>query len=69
VRGREGTLIVQNDARRRVFGRLERTPTSGGSLELTLDEQLQFIVERELAAGVQQKKADGGKSTDGFGKR
>lgn len=60
VRGREGTLIVQNDARRRVFGRLERTPTSGGSLELTIDEQLQHIVERELRAGVEEKRADGG---------
>ena len=60
VRGREGTLIVQNDARRRVFGRLERTPTSGGSLELTIDERLQYIVERELAAGVEEKRADGG---------
>jgi cell division protein FtsI (penicillin-binding protein 3) len=60
VRGREGTLIVQNDARRRVFGRLERTPTSGGSLELTIDEHLQYIVERELAAGVEEKRADGG---------
>jgi cell division protein FtsI (penicillin-binding protein 3) len=60
VRGREGTLIVQNDARRRVFGRLERTPTSGGSLELTIDEQLQYIVERELRAGVEDTNADGG---------
>ena len=60
VRGREGTLIVQNDAKRRVFGRLERTPTSGGSLELTIDEQLQYIVEKELAAGVEEKRADGG---------
>jgi cell division protein FtsI (penicillin-binding protein 3) len=60
VRGREGTLIVQNDARRRVFGRLERTPTTGGSLELTIDERLQYIVERELAAGVEEKRADGG---------
>jgi cell division protein FtsI (penicillin-binding protein 3) len=60
VRGREGSLIVQADARRQVFGRLERVPTSGGSLELTLDEQLQHIVERELRAGVEEKNADGG---------
>jgi cell division protein FtsI (penicillin-binding protein 3) len=60
VRGREGTLIVQNDARRHVFGRLERAPTSGASIELTIDEQLQYIAERELRAGVEEKKADGG---------
>ena len=35
-------------------------PTSGGSLELTIDEQLQYIVERELRAGVEEKRADGG---------
>jgi cell division protein FtsI (penicillin-binding protein 3) len=60
VRGHEGTLIVQNDARRHVFGRLERAPTSGASLELTIDEQLQYIAERELRAGVEEKRADGG---------
>ena len=60
VRGHEGKLIVQNDARRHVFGRLERAPTSGGSLELTIDEGLQYIAERELKAGVDEKRADGG---------
>jgi cell division protein FtsI (penicillin-binding protein 3) len=60
VRGQEGKLIVQTDARRQAFGRLERMPTSGGSLELTIDERLQYIVERELRAGVEEKRADGG---------
>src|SRR5262245_5763083 len=49
VRGRAGTLLVQTDARRHAFGRMERSPTTGSSIELTIDEQLQFIVERELA--------------------
>lgn len=60
VRGHEGKLIVQNDARRHVFGRLERAPTSGGSLELTIDKGLQYIAERELKAGIEEKRADGG---------
>jgi len=60
VRGREGTVLVQTDARRHVFSRLERPPTTGGVLELTVDEQLQYIVERELRAGVEEKRADGG---------
>jgi cell division protein FtsI (penicillin-binding protein 3) len=61
IRGKEGTLIVHTDARRQIFGgRLERAPTSGGSIELTIDEQLQHIVERELRAGVIEKRADGG---------
>jgi cell division protein FtsI (penicillin-binding protein 3) len=61
IRGKEGRLIAQMDARRQTFGgRLERAPTPGGSLELTIDEQLQHIVERELRAGVEEKRADGG---------
>jgi cell division protein FtsI (penicillin-binding protein 3) len=60
VRGREGKLLVQTDARRHVFSRLERSPTAGASIELTLDEQLQYIAERELRAGVQESRADAG---------
>ncbi|HEX6051685.1 MAG TPA: penicillin-binding protein [Gemmatimonadaceae bacterium] len=60
IRGREGKVLVQTDARRRAFSRLERTPTSGGSLELTIDEQLQYIVERELLIGVRETNADAG---------
>lgn len=60
VRGREGTMLVQTDARGHAFSRLDRPPTTGGSLELTIDEQLQFIVERELTAGVAAARADGG---------
>lgn len=60
VRGREGTMLVQTDARGLAFSRLDRPPTTGGSLELTIDQQLQFIVERELKAGVEAARADGG---------
>ncbi len=60
VRGREGKLLVQTDARRQVFSRLERSPTAGGSIELTIDEQLQHIAEREVRAGVEAARADGG---------
>ena len=60
VRGREGKLLVQTDARRFVFSRLERAPTAGASLELTIDEQLQHIAEREVRAGVEASRADAG---------
>ena len=60
VRGREGKLLVQTDARRQVFSRLERTPTAGASLELTIDDNLQHIAEREVRAGVEAARADGG---------
>lgn len=60
VRGREGKLLVQTDARRFVFSRLERAPTAGASIELTIDEHLQHIAEREVRAGVEAARADGG---------
>jgi len=60
VRGREGTFLVQADARGHAFSRLERPPTTGGSIELTIDQHLQYIAERELRAGVDAAHADGG---------
>ncbi|MGD9901931.1 MAG: penicillin-binding protein [Vicinamibacterales bacterium] len=60
VRGRDGKVLVQTDARRRGFSSIERPPTAGGTLELTVDEQLQHIVERELKAGVTEHRADAG---------
>lgn len=60
VRGRPGTLLIQTDARSHAFSRLERTPTMGSAIELTIDEHLQYVAERELAAGVAAHRADGG---------
>ncbi|HUE86739.1 MAG TPA: penicillin-binding protein [Vicinamibacterales bacterium] len=61
IRGKEGKLIANADARQQRFGgRLERAPTAGGSLELTIDEQLQYITERELRNGVEETGAEGG---------
>jgi cell division protein FtsI (penicillin-binding protein 3) len=60
IRGRAGTVLVQTDARRRAFSRIERSPGTGGSLELTIDQQLQYIAEKELRLGVEENNADGG---------
>jgi cell division protein FtsI (penicillin-binding protein 3) len=60
IRGKAGTILVHTDARRRVFSRFERPPTAGSTLELTIDEYLQHIAERELHAGVVANRAAGG---------
>ena len=60
VRGQAGTILIQTDAKRKAFSRLERPPTAGATLELTVDENLQHIVERELALGVRANRAAGG---------
>jgi cell division protein FtsI (penicillin-binding protein 3) len=60
IRGKDGTVLVTTDARGHVFSRVERSPTAGSSIELTVDKYLQFIVERELHAGVVENRALGG---------
>ena len=60
IKGRPGTVLIQTDARRRAFSRVERPPTSGATLELTIDQYLQHIAERELRTGVEENRAAGG---------
>jgi cell division protein FtsI (penicillin-binding protein 3) len=60
IRGTKGRLLAQVDARGHAFSRLERPPTAGASVELTIDEYLQHVTERELHDGVTRNKAAGG---------
>ena len=61
IRGKEGLLILQVDSRRDARGaREERAATAGDTIELTIDQYLQHIVERELRAGVEEHNAAGG---------
>ncbi len=61
IRGREGRMLVQTDARHHAMSkRDERLPTAGDSIELTIDEYLQYIVDRELRIGVEENGAAGG---------
>jgi cell division protein FtsI (penicillin-binding protein 3) len=60
IRGKDGQAMVSADARRHAFSRKEKAPTTGSSIELTIDEYLQHIAERELRAGVVENRALGG---------
>jgi cell division protein FtsI (penicillin-binding protein 3) len=60
ISGALGKLLYQTDARGRAFSRLERPPTTGATVELTIDEYLQHIAERELREGVARNRAAGG---------
>src|SRR5207247_811214 len=60
IRGKPGTVLIQTDARRHAFSRTERPPTAGSTVELTIDEYLQHVAERELHAGVAENGAAGG---------
>ena len=60
ISGSLGKLLYQTDARGRAFSRLERPPTAGATVELTIDEYLQHVAERELRAAVADNHAVGG---------
>ena len=60
IKGQPGTVLAQVDGSRRVFSRVERPPTTGASLELTIDQYMQHVAERELRAGVEASGALGG---------
>ncbi len=60
IKGEPGKLLLQTDARQRAFSSLEQKPTTGATLELTIDQRFQHIVERELKAGVEENGAEGG---------
>ncbi len=58
--GRPGRVIVEQDARRKVFNVLETAPEVGQSLILTLDAQIQFEVERILTEAIREQGSKGG---------
>ena len=60
IRGADGKVIVVTDAKKKAFDRTERPPSAGASIELTIDSVLQHEVERELAAGIAENRAEGG---------
>ena len=60
IRGKDGQALVYIDAKRHAFDSVSVPPTAGASLELTLDVALQHVVERELARGVAEHRADSG---------
>jgi cell division protein FtsI (penicillin-binding protein 3) len=60
IKGNPGTVLIQTDAKRHAFSRVERPSTTGSTLELTIDQYLQHIAERELRAGVAENRAASG---------
>jgi cell division protein FtsI (penicillin-binding protein 3) len=61
IRGKDGLTLLQTDGLRKAIAvREERPATAGDSLELTIDQYLQHIAERELRTGVNEHNAAGG---------
>ena len=57
LRGNEGKMLITMDARRKWFGRVERQPDPGSNIVLTVDEKIQYIVEKEIDQAMQETQA------------
>lgn len=57
IRGESGKVVVMTDARQRMFDGGGAQKESGASVVLTLDEKIQYIAERELAAAIARTHA------------
>jgi cell division protein FtsI (penicillin-binding protein 3) len=55
--GEPGRLVVDTDAKRRAFESEGSDPRDGQTIVLTIDQTVQYIVERELAAVVERTHA------------
>jgi len=60
VRGQSEKIVVMADARQRWFDGGAAQKERGASVVLTLDEKIQYIVERELAAAIAKTRAMAG---------
>ncbi|MGB7584065.1 MAG: penicillin-binding protein [Terriglobales bacterium] len=60
LRGKPGEMLVSVDARRKWFGSVEKQPQPGENVVLTIDQQIQYIAERELQTAMEQTHAISG---------
>ncbi len=60
LRGIPGRMQISMDARRRRLGRVERRPEAGQNIVLTIDQNIQYVAERELEAAMEQTHAEAG---------
>lgn len=60
LRGKPGRMLISVDARKKWFGSVEKQPDPGENVVLTIDQQIQYIAERELQTAMDQTHADAG---------
>lgn len=60
IRSKPGKMLILADAHRRWYDSTDKAPESGTSVELTLDEKIQYIAEKELAQAIQDTRAKAG---------
>jgi cell division protein FtsI (penicillin-binding protein 3) len=60
LHGTPGRVLTAIDARRHVLGSVEHEPDPGQNLQLTIDENIQFMAETALDHAMQKERADNG---------
>jgi len=60
IRSKPGRMLILADARSRWYDSSDKKPAAGSSVVLTLDENIQFMAERELAAAIEQTGSKAG---------
>jgi cell division protein FtsI (penicillin-binding protein 3) len=60
LQGKPGRLMISVDARKRWFSSVEKQSEPGNNLVLTVDQNIQYIAERELETAMEQTKAIAG---------
>jgi cell division protein FtsI (penicillin-binding protein 3) len=60
LQGKAGKLMISVDARKRWFASVEKEPEAGNSVVLTIDQNIQYIAERELERGMEDTHAIAG---------
>jgi len=60
LQGKPGKLMISVDARKRWFASVEKEPEPGNNLVLTIDQNIQYIAERELERAMEETKAIAG---------
>ncbi len=60
LQGKPGKLMISVDARKHWFASVEKEPEAGSSVVLTIDQNIQYIAERELERAMEETKAVAG---------
>lgn len=60
LHGEPGEMLISVDARKKWFGSVEKQPIPGQNIVLTIDQQIQYMAERELQVAMQETHAISG---------
>jgi len=60
IRSKSGRMLILTDAHNRWYESADKAPETGSSVVLTIDENIQFIAEKELARAIEETHAKAG---------